>query len=106
MGPLRVALIILSFLLLGTHYMHSGNLVMMIISLLFPVLLFIKKKWVINIISVALLAGAIVWIHTAYNIIQVRIENHAPWLRLALIMSGVTGFTIFSAILTKKDKTI
>ncbi len=69
------------------------------IALLLPLLLLIKKIWVVRIIQVALVLGIFEWTRTLFDTIIMRQEYGVEWTRFALIMGAVLAVTIFSALI-------
>jgi NAD-dependent dihydropyrimidine dehydrogenase PreA subunit len=101
-----VVLSILSSLLLAAHFMREGNTAMVLLSLSLPVLLTIRRKWAVSILSLFLFCGAALWASSAFWMTAVRLQNAMPWARMAAIMLCVTAFTLLSAmVLFDKRKT-
>ena len=98
MNFLRLIPVLLSFLVLAAHFYRGGNDVLVAVSLLLPLLLFIRKPWVPGVIQVALLLGALEWLHTLWFIAQMRMEFDMPWMRMAFILGGVALFTALAAL--------
>jgi hypothetical protein len=64
----------------------------------------IKKRWVLRAFQLYLLIGAGVWVQRTLALRALRIEAGEPWLRLALILSGVALFTLLSALILEKKR--
>jgi heme/copper-type cytochrome/quinol oxidase subunit 4 len=106
MNFFRLLPVILSFLLLAAHFLRYGQYPLIAFSLLIPLLLFLKKKWVPRVIQVSLALGAAEWLRTMYFFVQVRQKMEMDWQRLAIILSLVALFTLLSGLvfLNKKLK--
>ena len=65
-----------------------------VILLILPV----RKSWVVRLVRIVLLAGGIEWIRTLVVLAGMRQAAGAPWMRLALILGGVSLLTICSAL--------
>ena len=98
MTALRLAPLILSCLLVGAHFLRSGNLGFVAVYAILPFLLLISKSWVRQVFTGFLLAAAVVWANTTIGLIQLRQALHEPWLRMALILIIVTLFTAISPL--------
>jgi hypothetical protein len=46
-------------------------------------------------------AGALVWLHTTYVLVQQRIAVGIPWVRMFLILSAVAAFTLATGFLLR-----
>lgn len=95
---LRLLPVILSFLILGAHFSRDNMTLLMVISLAFPFLLFVKKTWVPKLFQVALVLGALEWLRSLYFYIQAYEENGQSWTKLLMIIGGVALFTALSAL--------
>lgn len=104
----RLALILIlpvfSSILLAAHFSRIQNDWLALISLLFPLILLIKRGWILKIYQVYLLAGGIIWVERALYLRQLRLDNDQPWLRLIIILFGVVSLTMFSALILQKKK--
>lgn len=94
---LQLIPVVLSLFLIGAHFLRSGNLILVGLSLLCIGLLFVKKALVARLIQGVLVMAAIEWIHTTYLFASMRIENDMPWVRLVIILGVVTCFTLGSS---------
>jgi ferredoxin len=98
MTSLRIIIAVLSFLLLAAHFLRTGEPGLFLACASAPLLLFIKRRWAINILCVLLAAGSVLWVHAAMAITVSRMELGVPWLRPLVIMPMVTIVTLFSAL--------
>ena len=88
-----------SFLMLAAHCFRAGQPVLMALSLLWPLLLLLRRPWADKLVQAALLVGALEWLHTAVVFSRERLAVGAPFLRLALILGAVAFFTCASGLL-------
>ena len=73
------------------------------VSLLAPWLLLIKNRWIPLFVQWLAYFGALVWVYTTSILVQQRIMGGVPWVRMFLILSGVTAFTFFAGYLLNAD---
>jgi hypothetical protein len=90
--------IVLSLLLLAAHFFRAGQVVLMALALLLPLLLLARKPWAARVVQAALLVGAAEWARTIFVFALARMELGYPWLRMALILGAVALFTAGSAL--------
>ena len=89
----------LSCLLMGAHFLRSGNPIITLFCLLAPFLLLIKKQWVLIFLQCFTYFGGIIWINTGINLMRKRISLGASWSKPLIIVGSVALFTIFSGLL-------
>ena len=90
--------VVLSFVVLGAHFLRGGNLLVVAICLAFPLLLLVRKCWIARIIQIALVLGAVEWLFTTMAIVQERQESGRPWMRAGIIFGVVMLWTIGSSL--------
>ena len=100
---IRLIPLIIAFLLLGAHFLRSGYMILAGVSILAPFLLLIKKRWILLLVQWLAYSGVIAWIQTTFSLVQQRIMAGVPWVRMLLILSGVTVFTLYAGYLLSSD---
>lgn len=98
MKVIRLIPLLLSCLLLGAHFLRAGLTPMVILSLNLPFLLFIKQQWATRLLQLCMILGAVEWLRTLFFMVTERQNMGEPWLRLVLILGGVSLFTALSAL--------
>lgn len=93
MNVLRLLPVILAFGLLAAHFSRADMLPAVVVSLIIPFLLLIRKPWIARSIQILLLLGALEWIRSMFGYIQVRKEIGDDWGRLAIILLTVALLT-------------
>ena len=99
MKALFLAPVVLSIAVLGAHFMRYGNDIGVAVSFVLIGLVFLRRAWVARLIQAALVLGALEWMHTIYELMQMRMAQGAPIARMAVIMSVVIAITLGSALL-------
>ena len=100
--------IALSLVVLGAHFMRYGNSIGVIGALLLIALLFVRQPWVARLMQVVLVLGALEWVRTLFELVQVRTALGEPVTRMIVILGVVAAVTFCSALLfqTKTLKSI
>lgn len=93
MNLVRLLPVLLSFGLLAAHFSRANMFPLVILSLLIPFLLLIRKAWVARSIQVLLLLGAAEWIRAMLEYIEIRKSVGDDWTRLAIILVTVAVLT-------------
>ena len=88
-----------ALVLISAHFFRAGNLEVSFLFASIPLLFFIKKQWALNIISLFLFFGFLIWVHSSISLIYFRITTNLPWFRLTLIMTLVSLFTLLASYL-------
>lgn len=99
MKALYFSAIVLSLVVLGAHFLRYGNVFGVAASFALIGLLFLHRAWVARLIQAALIVGALEWAHTLYQLIQMRMAQGAPFMRMAAILGVVILITVISAFL-------
>ncbi len=91
--------VFLSLVVLGAHFMRYGNTIGVIGAVVLVALLFVRRPWVARAVQLALVLGAFEWLHTLYQMMQVRIALGQPFTRMVIILGAVAMVTAFSSLL-------
>lgn len=98
MLALRLAPVILSYLLLAAHFFRSGNLLLVAVCLFLSLALTVPRRWAARLVQAGLLLGAAEWIRTLIAIASRREAVGEPWVRMAVILGAVAGLTLLSIL--------
>lgn len=102
MNVVRVLPVILSYIVLGAHFLRGGELVPVAICLLLPFLLLVPRPWAARVLQTGLVLGLLEWARTLIVLVELRQSMGAPWLRLAIIFGAVILFTLWSVTLFQR----
>lgn len=91
--------VILSLIVLGAHFMRDDNSAGIAGSIVLIALLFVRQPWVARLIQVALVLGALEWLWTLFDLLQVRAAMGQPYIRMTVILGIVAAITLISALL-------
>ena len=91
--------IVLSLVTLGAHFMRYGSDLGVVGVVVLIGLLFVRQPWVARLMQVALVLAAILWVHTLFDLAQLRIGLGHSATRLVIILSTVATVTLCSALL-------
>ncbi len=94
MNLVRLLPVILPFGLLAAHFSRANMFPLVIVSLMIPLLLLIRKAWVVRAVQVLLVLGAAEWIRAMFGYIEVRKSIGEDWGRLAIILVAVALLTV------------
>jgi hypothetical protein len=100
---LRLLPFILAFLFLAAHFLRSAHTPLVILCLVTPLLLLIKKRGILILLQCLTYVGVLVWVHTIYVLVRLRIGMAEPWGRMVLILLGVAVFTFLAGYLLNSD---
>ena len=91
--------IVLSLVVLGAHFLRYGSQLGVVGAGVLLVLLFLRRPWVARLVQVALVLGTIEWVHTLYEMVQLRVAFGQPYTRLVVILGTVAAIALCSALL-------
>ena len=97
MNFVRVLPVVFSMWLLAAHFFRAGSIWLAAISIVLPLSLVVRNRWVARILQAALVLGAIEWIRTLVVFAYARAASGQPWTRLAIILGAVALATLLSA---------
>lgn len=98
MMGIRILPVLLSYVLLAAHFLRTGNLIMVAVSLGLPFLLFVPRAWSARLLQLGLVLGAAQWVWTLVTLAQARRLAGGPWIRMAVILGAVAAVTLLSAL--------
>ena len=90
--------VVLSFLVLGAHFLRDGNSIGVFVALAFIVLLFLRRPWVARLVQAALVLGVLEWLRTMYELAQIRAFHGQPYGRMLVILGIVAAVTLCAAL--------
>ena len=91
--------VVLSLVVLGAHFMRYDSSAGVVGSIVLIALLFVRQPWVARLVQTALILGALEWLWTLFELIQVRTALGQPFIRMAVILGSVAAVTFISALL-------
>ena len=101
---LRITPLLIACVLLGAHFLRSGDVLLMALSVAAPLLLRVRVRWSLWLLQAGAYCGALVWVYTAFELIHRRMMLGAPWTRLAVILFAVAAFTAAAGALMNTRK--
>lgn len=96
---LRIALFVLTALLMAAHFLRAGDYLLVALCLAAPLLFFLRTRWSLMVLQGLSFAAALVWLATAWQIAEMRQMFGQPWLRSALILGSVAAFSAVAGLL-------
>lgn len=95
---------VIGLLLLAAHFFRGEHLLVALVSFLAIFLGFVRRPWAARTMQVCLVLGAVEWLRSTVSLILSRSELGEPFLRLAIILGGVTLFTALSSLVFRTSK--
>ena len=89
---------LLSFLLLGAHFLRGDHMILMLLACVAPSLLLLRRTWATRLLQILLVIGALEWVRTTLQIQAIRIDQGRDWHRMAGILYSVAWFTFTSSL--------
>lgn len=98
MMSLLLTPVILSLLVLAVHFLRAGNLPMVVVMVLLPGLLLVRRPWAARVLQAFLSLGAIIWVLTLGSLAKERMADGRPYVRMAVILGAVAAIAALSAL--------
>lgn len=89
----------LALLLLGAHFLRGGSFLAIGLTIALMVLLFVRQPWTPRVLQTGLVLGALEWVRTLLQLVQMRQTMGQPYERLVVILGAVAMFTALSALI-------
>lgn len=86
----------ISLLLIGAHFLRTGNLLVPLLSLLLIMALCVREPFIARTVQVVLVLATAEWIHLIFTLVSARLEAGLPWTKLVLILGGVAALALVS----------
>ncbi len=96
MTILRLIPSVIAFLLIAAHFFRSGNLELAVLSGTVPLLLLIRRRWILIVVQIAAYAAAAVWMNAILGLVRERMIMHRPYEKAVIILTAVALFTILA----------
>jgi hypothetical protein len=94
----RIALPVLSLLLLAAHFYRGGVYPLVVAAIALTGLACVARPWAGRVLGLVLLCGTIEWLRTAWIFAAVRASLNLPYARLVIILGSVSAVTLASAV--------
>jgi hypothetical protein len=99
-----ILMIVLSLLALAAHFLRAGHPVLVLAVLAALALLVVRRPWAARTIQIVLLGGAVEWVRTTLGLAMARLDAGEPYIRMVLILGGVTLVTLVSALTFQTER--
>ena len=87
----------LAALLLGAHFLRTGNMIVVALCVVVGIAAFIPVPAIRWAVRILLALGALEWLMTAGELLRFRMATGEPWIRMIAIMAAVALFTAFAS---------
>ncbi len=101
MQAVRLVPVLLSFGVLAAHFSRAGEAALAGAVLGLPLLLVLRRRWVVRVLELVLALGALEWVRTMLRLVDLRRAHGLPYLRLVAILGVVAAVTLASALLVE-----
>ena len=101
---LRMIPLVIASLLMAAHFLRGGNIGLVLLSILVPLLLLIRKRWSLILVQLSAYAAAMVWVYATIRLVQERMLLATPWSSAVIILSSVALFSVFAGLLLNSRK--
>ncbi len=89
----------LSFLLLSAHFLRSGELPVVVLSVAAAGLLAVRRPWAARSIQAGLFLAAAEWVRTIAGLTALRRAAGAPWIRMAAFLGATAALAVAAGVL-------
>jgi len=95
----RIILYSLAALLMGAHFLRTGNLVMVLICIAAPLAFLHRRQHSLALLQALAYGAAVTWLYTAWQLVQARLAHGQNWMLAAAILGAVAAFSLLAGLL-------
>ena len=96
---LRIVLYSLAALLMGAHFLRTGNLIVVLICIAVPCAFFYRRWHSLVLLQILAYGAAATWLYTAWRLVQARQALGQNWTLAAAILGAVALFSLAAGLL-------
>lgn len=96
---IRIVLYVIAAVLLGAHFLRSGDYWLVGLCAATPLCFLKKSPWSLILLQIGAYCGAIIWIATAFQLVAERQQEGRPSTAAVIILGAVALFSLMSGLL-------
>jgi Na+/phosphate symporter len=96
---LTVTLTVLCNVALAAHFLRDGSPVGLVVALVCTGLLWTRRNWALWVNQALLGCGALLWLSTAGTVLDRRVAEGRPYVRMLIILCSVALISAVTALL-------
>jgi len=96
---IRIVLYSLAALLLGAHFLRTGNMVFTLICIAVPCAFLYRRRLSLVLLQALAYGAAATWLYTAWQLVQTRLSLGQHWALAAAILGAVALYTLLAGVL-------
>ena len=89
---------------MGAHFLRAGNMVLLAAVLVLLALLGVRRPWVVRVLQLALVLGALEWARALFVLARRRVQAGEPVVRMSVILGAVAIVTALSALVFRSAR--
>lgn len=94
----RVSLVVIAAVLIAAHFLREGNLAVVALCLLSPLLLFVRRRWSLIVLQILAYVAALIWLNTMVQIVLERMSIGRSWSGVVAILGTVSLVTLLAGL--------
>jgi len=100
----RISLYVTAALLLGAHFLRSGEIAVVALCLATPLLFLYRRRWSLILLQFLAYGAAGSWLITAVLLVRDRQRSGQPWTLAALILVAVALLSLAAGLLLHSSR--
>ncbi len=96
---LTLVLTVLGNVALAAHFLREANFALLLVCLACTAALWTRRNWAILLNQLLLVGGALVWLGTAGQVLDKRMAEGRPYVRMLAILGAVAALVLTTAAL-------
>jgi len=96
---IRVVVYVVAALLIAAHFLRAANFWVVAMCVVVPFIFFHRSRFSLVVLQVLAYAAAGVWLHTAWELVQIRLADDQDWKLAAAILGAVALYSLLAGLL-------
>jgi len=97
----RIVPYIIATWLIAAHFLRTGHLILTALCLATPLLFLVRRRWSLLLLQLLVYAAAVIWLFTAWQLVEMRRTFGQPWLLAAAILLTVAAVSVLAGLLLR-----
>ncbi|MFI4983212.1 MAG: hypothetical protein ACHQIO_22905 [Nevskiales bacterium] len=94
-------LYIIATWLIAAHFLRAGSPILTALCLATPLLFLVRRRLSLLLLQALAYAAAVIWLWTAWQLVEMRRAFGQPWLLGAVILGTVAAISVLAGLLLR-----
>ena len=96
---IRIVVYVIAALLVGAHFLRVANYWLVAVCVVAPFIFFYRSRLSLVVLQILAYAAAGIWLHTVWELIQMRLGHDQDWKLAAAILGAIALYSLMAGLL-------